>query len=121
MRHDETLYNDGHNPTKGPPAARSETPARELLEMCDQGNASMREKLERIVDGNANGVSWMNAYLDEYRSAGQQINCSPDDFTVDGPEMLRMMRVAIEHHPRYADLPYGATIMFAYIHHFPCP
>jgi len=63
-------------------------PARELLEIYGQGNASMREKLELIVDG---------------------------------PEVIRMMRAAIEHDPRYADLPYGATIMFAYIHHFPCP
>jgi len=101
--------------------ARAEMTARELLEMYDQGDPDIREKLELVVDGNANGVSWMNAYLDEYRGASQQIYCTPDDFTVDGPAMIAMMRVAIEHDPRYAELPYGATVMFAYIHRFPCP
>ena len=102
-------------------SARAEMTARQLLEMYDQGDAVMREKLELVIDGNANGVSWMNAYLDEYRGASQQIYCSPDDFTIDGPGMFPMMRAAIEHDPRYADLPYGATVMFAYIHRFPCP
>jgi len=101
--------------------AHAEMTARELLEMYGSGDRNMREKLEDIVDGNSNGISWVNAYLDEYRGPGHQVYCPPDTFTVDGAGMIPMMRTAIEHDPRYADLPYGATVIFAYIHRFPCP
>lgn len=105
----------------GTSAAHAEMSARELLELYDTGDTQMRELLETIVDGNSNGISWLNSYLDEYRGARAQVYCPPDTFTVDGPGMIKMMRTAIRHDPRYADLPYGATVMFSYIDHFPCP
>jgi len=95
--------------------------ARELLDMYDTGDAEMRDLLETVVDGNSNGISWMNSYLDEYRGAGHQVYCPPEAFTIDGKGMIDMMRTAITNDPRYADLPYGATVMFSYIDHFPCP
>lgn len=101
--------------------AQAEMSARELLDMYDTGDAKMRELLETVIDGNSNGVSWMNSYLDEFRGASAQVYCPPNDFTTDGAGMIQMMRSAIVHDARYADLPYGATVMFAYIDKFPCP
>ena len=102
-------------------AAQAEMTARELLDMYDTGDEEMRDLVETIVDGNSNGISWLNSYLDEFRGAESQVYCPPDEFTVDGAGMILMMRTAMEHDPRYTDLPYGATVMFAYIDHFPCP
>jgi len=101
--------------------AQAEMTASELLNLYDAGDKEMRDRIETIIDGNSNGVSWVNSYLDEFRGATTQIYCPPEEFTVDGPGMIRMMRTAIEHDPRYSELPYGATVMFAYIDHFPCP
>lgn len=100
--------------------ARAEMSANELLQHYDTGDAEMRDLLETIVDGNSNGVSWMNSYLDEFRGASHQIYCPPDDFTTNGADMIDMMRTAIRHDPRYGDLPYGAAVMFTYIDRFPC-
>ena len=100
---------------------RAEMSARELLDIYDKGDAEMRDLLETVVDGNSNGISWLNSYLDEYKGAEHQVYCPPDEFTTDGVGMIEMMRTAIEHDPRYADLPYGATVMFTYIDRFPCP
>lgn len=101
--------------------AQAEMTSRDLLKMYDSGKSELREQLEAVIDGNSNGISWMNSYLDEYRGTSRQVYCPPDEFTVDGPGMIAMMRTAIASDPRYADLPYGAAVMFAYIHRFPCP
>ena len=99
----------------------AEISANKLLQHYDTGDTETREFLEGVIDGNSNGVSWMNSYLDEYRGARHQVYCPPDDFTVDGAGMIRMMRTTIRNNPRYGELPYGATVMFTYIDHFPCP
>ena len=101
--------------------AHAEMSANEMLRHYDTGDAEMRDLLETIIDGNSNGVSWMNSYLDEFRGATHQVYCPPDDFTTDGAGMIRMLRTAIRHDPRYGELPYGAAVMFTYIDHFPCP
>ena len=102
-------------------AARAEMSTRELFDTYDTGDAEMRALLERVIDGNSNGVSWVNSYLDEFRGSTHQIYCPPDDFTTNGAGMIGMMRKAAVADPRYYDLPYGATVMFAYIYVFPCP
>lgn len=101
--------------------SHAEMTARELLNMYDTGDAEMRDLLETVIDGNSNGISWMNSYLDEYRGTNAQVYCPPNDFVTDGAGMIDLMRAAIVHDPRYAELPYGATVMFAYIDKFPCP
>ena len=105
----------------GATAAQAEMSATEMLHLYDSGDAEMRDLLETVIDGNSNGISWLNSYLDEFRGTEHQVYCPPDEFITDGPGMIEMMRTAIEHDPRYADLPYGATVMFTYIDRFPCP
>ena len=105
----------------GATAAQAEMTAQELLDLYQTDDVEMRDLLETIIDGNSNGISWLNSYLAEYRGPKAQVYCPPNDFTLDGADMIAMMRTAIEHDPRYADLPYGATVMFAYIVRFPCP
>ncbi|MFC1673375.1 hypothetical protein ACFL12_04395 [Pseudomonadota bacterium] len=100
--------------------AQAEMSANKLLDMYDTGDAELRDLLETVIDGNSNGVSWVNSYLDEYRGTQTQVYCPPDDFTIDGPGMIDMMREAIANDARYGELPYGATVMFTYIDKFPC-
>jgi len=101
--------------------AHAEMTARELLEMYDAGDPEMRNLLETVIDGNSNGISWMNSYLDEYRGADHQVYCPSDSFTTDGAGMIELMRKTIAQDARYADLPYGATVLFSYIARWPCP
>lgn len=101
--------------------AHAEMSANELLRHYDTGDAETRDLLETIIDGNSNGVSWMNSYLDEFRGASHQVYCPPDDFTTDGKGMIGLMRGVIARDARYGDLPYGAAVMFTYIETFPCP
>ena len=101
--------------------AHAEMSANELLRLYDTGDAEMRDLLETVIDGNSNGVSWVNSYLDEFRGPSDQVYCPPDDFVTDGAGMINLMRTAIDHDPRYAELPYGATVMFTYIDKFPRP
>lgn len=105
----------------GTTTAHAEMTTTEMLDLYDTGDAEMRDLLETVVDGNSNGISWVNSYLDEFRGATAQVYCPPDEFTIDGAGMIEMMRIAIEHDLRYAELPYGATVMFTYIDRFPCP
>ena len=101
--------------------AHAEMTANDLIERYDAGDAQMRDLLETVIDGNSNGVSWMNSYLDEFRGASHQVYCPPDDFTTDGKGMIGMMRGVIARDARYGTLPYGAAVMFTYIETFPCP
>lgn len=101
--------------------AQAEMSANDLISEYDKGDASLRHLLETIIDGNANGVSWMNSYLSEYRGVHQQIYCPPDEAVTDGPTFFNMMRTTIAANPEYGPLPYGATVMFTYIDHYPCP
>ena len=101
-------------------AAWAEMSANELLKFYDTGDAETRDFLETVIDGNSNGVSWINSYLDEFRGATHQVYCPPDDFTTDGKGMIGMMRGVIARDARYGELPYGAAVMFTYIETFPC-
>ena len=103
-----------------PPPAFAEMSANELFHHYDNGDAEMRDLLETVIDGNSNGVSWVNSYLDEFRGPHAQIYCPPNDFVTDGRGMIEMMRTAVRNDPRYGELPYGATVMFTYIDFFPC-
>ncbi len=105
----------------GPTPARAEMSANDLISEYDKGDVGMRHFLETIVDGNANGVSWMNSYLSEFRGIYEQVYCPPDEAITDGPVFINMMRTAIAANPEYGTLPYGATVMFTYIDHYPCP
>lgn len=105
----------------GPTPAHAEMSANDLIREYDRGDEAMQHLLETIVNGNANGVSWVNSYLGEFRGIHHQVYCPPDEAATDGPTFIDMMRTTIAANPEYGTLPYGATVMFTYIDQYPCP
>lgn len=105
----------------GTTPVRAEMSANDLIDEYDKGDAGMRHLLEKIVGGNANGVSWVNSYLSEFRGVNHLVYCPPDDAITDGPAFITMMRATLATKPEYGSLPYGATVLFTYIDHYPCP
>ena len=99
---------------------RAEMTANELLSLYDDGDTETRELLETVIDGNSNGISWVNSFLDESRGSKAQVYCPPGEFVTDGPGMIKMMRKVVKEDQRYGTLPYGAAVMFTYIERFPC-
>lgn len=104
-----------------PHGARAEASASELLRLYDEGGPQDRRTFELVLDGNANGISWMNSYLGQVRGDGHQAYCAPEDFNPQGADLLHMLRTAIDEGAAYGDMPYGMALLFLLIDRYPCP
>lgn len=90
-----------------------------LLEVAQDKDPKIRQRIELKFRDVADGLNWANAYLESQQQP--RIYCLPGELALTGPQLVDIVRRQVAKQPEDAEFPIGLVLRVALQSVFPCP